>query len=283
MNAILSLLQPLDRYRTPSAIGSAIGRPLSRPISHPNTVVGVLNRLVLNRLGGSSARWWRYSVQNPLKTSAKQKRDRGRDSQPRPRPRLISQPQGATKDGSPCFAASPCKLFDIARIAFWPLLSFSFRHNDFQKTFPGRVRVKFAQNEGHEKPRKSHTKATKNAQTLFFQADEGHAKATKKPRKVTSKNVTSNEKSSEISCTKQQEFLQESHRSDVATGSAGWPSQTQTQTQRCGALSLCIAIRLPFVSQYFWENLGGCAHRDPHSTPLILLGNDPFGHGEVRV
>ena len=36
-NAILSLLHPLDRYRTPSAIGSAIGRPLSRPISHPNT------------------------------------------------------------------------------------------------------------------------------------------------------------------------------------------------------------------------------------------------------
>ena len=37
LNAILSLLHPLDRYRTPSAIGSAIGRPISRPISHPNT------------------------------------------------------------------------------------------------------------------------------------------------------------------------------------------------------------------------------------------------------
>ena len=37
LNAILSLLQPLDRYKTPFAIGSAIGRPLSRPISHPNT------------------------------------------------------------------------------------------------------------------------------------------------------------------------------------------------------------------------------------------------------
>ena len=37
LNAILSLLHPLDRYRAPSAIGSAIGRPLSRPISHPNT------------------------------------------------------------------------------------------------------------------------------------------------------------------------------------------------------------------------------------------------------
>ena len=37
LNAILSLLHPLDRYRTPSAIESAIGRALSRPISHPNT------------------------------------------------------------------------------------------------------------------------------------------------------------------------------------------------------------------------------------------------------
>ena len=37
LNAILSLLHPLDRYRARSAIGSAIGRPLSRPISHPNT------------------------------------------------------------------------------------------------------------------------------------------------------------------------------------------------------------------------------------------------------
>ena len=37
LNAILSLLHPLDRYRTPSAIGSAIGRLLARPISHPNT------------------------------------------------------------------------------------------------------------------------------------------------------------------------------------------------------------------------------------------------------
>ena len=37
LNAILSLLHPLDRYRNPSAIGSAIGRPLSCPIWHPNT------------------------------------------------------------------------------------------------------------------------------------------------------------------------------------------------------------------------------------------------------
>ena len=31
---------------------------------------------------------------------------------------------------------------------------------------------------------------------------------------------------------------------------------------------ICIAIRLPFVSQYFWENLGGCGHRD---APQIRL------------
>ena len=37
LNAILSLLHPLDRYRTPSAIVSAIGGALSRPISHPCT------------------------------------------------------------------------------------------------------------------------------------------------------------------------------------------------------------------------------------------------------
>ena len=49
LKAILYLLHPLDRYRTPPAIGSAIGRPLSRPISHPNTGAGVLNRTVLNR------------------------------------------------------------------------------------------------------------------------------------------------------------------------------------------------------------------------------------------
>ena len=32
-------------------------------------------------------------------------------------------------------------------------------------------------------PRKSHEKTKKNAQTLFFQADEGQEKATEKPRK----------------------------------------------------------------------------------------------------
>ena len=52
LNARLSLLQPLDRYRARSAIGSAIGRPLSRIPAQ----VGVLNRLVLNRLGGSTVR-----------------------------------------------------------------------------------------------------------------------------------------------------------------------------------------------------------------------------------
>ena len=97
LNAILSLLQPLNRYRAPSAIGSAIGRPLSCPISHPRT--GGSPQLPRSKpLRGAQPRdRWRYSVSNPFKTSAKRKRDRGRDSQPRPRPRLKSQPQGATK------------------------------------------------------------------------------------------------------------------------------------------------------------------------------------------
>ena len=90
---------PLDRYRAPLCDRECDWEaPISRPISHPNTVVGVLNRLVLNPLGGSTARDSGALVcQNPFKTSAKRKRDRGRDSQPRPRPRLKSQPQGATK------------------------------------------------------------------------------------------------------------------------------------------------------------------------------------------
>ena len=56
LNAILSLLHPLDRYRIRSArIGSAIGRPYLA-LSRVQKQVGVLNRLVLNRLGGSTAR-----------------------------------------------------------------------------------------------------------------------------------------------------------------------------------------------------------------------------------
>ena len=55
LNAIPSLLHPLDSYRTPSAIARAIGRPylsLSRILAQ----VEVLNSLILNRLGGSTAR-----------------------------------------------------------------------------------------------------------------------------------------------------------------------------------------------------------------------------------
>ena len=55
LNAIVSLLQPLDRYRTPSAIGSAIGRPYLA-LSRTQAQVEVLNCLILNRLGGSTAR-----------------------------------------------------------------------------------------------------------------------------------------------------------------------------------------------------------------------------------
>ena len=51
LNAIL----PLLHYRALSAIESAIGRPYL-VLSRIHAQVGVLNRLVLNRLGGSTAR-----------------------------------------------------------------------------------------------------------------------------------------------------------------------------------------------------------------------------------
>ena len=56
-----------------------------------------------------------------------------------------------------------------------------------QRTFPRRVRVKFARR-GHEKFMKQPRKRRKHC--FSFQADEGH-------EKVTSQNFTSNEKSSE--------------------------------------------------------------------------------------
>ena len=55
LNATLSLLQPLDSHWAPSATGSAIGRPYLAP-SRVQTQVGVLARLVLNRLRGSTER-----------------------------------------------------------------------------------------------------------------------------------------------------------------------------------------------------------------------------------
>ena len=49
LNAILSLLHPLDRHRTLSTIGSAIGRPYLA-LSRIHAQVGVVHRLVLNHL-----------------------------------------------------------------------------------------------------------------------------------------------------------------------------------------------------------------------------------------
>ena len=54
-DAMLYLLHPLDRYRTPYAIGSAIGRAYLA-LAHIPRQVGVLNRLALDRLRGSTAR-----------------------------------------------------------------------------------------------------------------------------------------------------------------------------------------------------------------------------------
>ena len=67
------------------------------------------------------------------------------------------------------------------------------------ETVPGRVRVNFAQNGGHEKARKKPRKRPKHC---FSRQKRATKKATEKPRKshekVTSKNATSNEKSSEL-------------------------------------------------------------------------------------
>ena len=49
LNAMLSLLHPLDRYRTPFAIGSAIGRPYLA-LSRFRAQLGTLNCLVLKKL-----------------------------------------------------------------------------------------------------------------------------------------------------------------------------------------------------------------------------------------
>ena len=60
-NAMVSPLQPLGRYRTPSAIGSAIGRPYLA-LSRIHTQAGILNRLVLSHLESSTARLWCYTI-----------------------------------------------------------------------------------------------------------------------------------------------------------------------------------------------------------------------------
>ena len=56
---------------------------------------------------------------------------------------------------------------------------------------------------------------------------------------------------------------------------------------------ICIAIRLPFVSQCFGEKLGGCGHRDVpqrrgkkrfkcRGCPKVLLANFSFCPGDTR-
>ena len=42
---------------------------------------------------------------------------------------------------------------------------------------------------------------------------------------------------------------------------------------------ICIAIRLPFVSQYFWESLGGCGHRDASQYIIDILSLGCTGRG----
>ena len=70
-----------------------------------------------------------------------------------------------------------------------------------------------------------------------------------------------------VYCTKQQEICQESQRSDVATGNARWPSQTQTQTQRCGALRLEASCLLGHI---FW---GGMRVKEVPRPPMFCFQN----------
>ena len=71
----------------------------------------------------------------------------------------------------------------------------------FQETFLGQVRVNFAQNEGHEKATEKPRKNTKKAQRLFSKQMRATKRPRKNPRKshekATSKKVTSNKKSSD--------------------------------------------------------------------------------------
>ena len=57
-----------------------------------------------------------------------------------------------------------------------------------QKTFPGRIDVKCAQNA------KATKKNTKKAQTLFFQADEGYEKAKEKIVSIGTRTLLTNQK-----------------------------------------------------------------------------------------
>ena len=58
LNAILSLLHPPRPLQEPLCDRDCDWKALCRPISHIHTQVGVVNRLVLNHLGSSTARFW---------------------------------------------------------------------------------------------------------------------------------------------------------------------------------------------------------------------------------
>ena len=66
--------------------------------------------------------------------------------------------------------------FSLDRLNKKPFLQGEIISEDFSRASTRKICPKWG-------PRKSHGKATENAQTLFFQADEGHVKATEKPRK----------------------------------------------------------------------------------------------------
>ena len=76
---------------------------------------------------------------------------------------------------------------------------YTFKHRTqwvfSQKTVPGRVRVKFTQNRGHEKATKKPRKSNEKGPNTVFLDRRGPRKS---HEKVTSKNATSNEKSSDF-------------------------------------------------------------------------------------
>ena len=110
---MVSLLHPLDRYRTPSCDRDCDWETVSRPISRPRT--GMSSQPPRSKpLRGLNC------AIVVLKTLLNQRRNKNTieaDSELCPRPRLNSQPQGATKvslkkkhhcfffffSGAPCF------------------------------------------------------------------------------------------------------------------------------------------------------------------------------------
>ena len=91
---------PSTALELPLQWGVRLGGPISPYLA--STQVGVLNRLVVNRLGAQPRDRGAIVCKNLFNISVKQNYGRGRDSQPCPRPRLSSQPQGLLRPSVDC-------------------------------------------------------------------------------------------------------------------------------------------------------------------------------------